>query len=203
MTLPLAPDGIWWTLQGEGHLSGVPMAFVRLAGCSVGCAGCDTDYRVSERTGVDDIVSRVAAVTPAKVRERWVWITGGEPTDHDLTPLLLALKRAGHLVAVATAGERNVADPVDWLSVSPHRVGRLAQRFGHEIKLVLGGGMTDDVMAQREDAERADYWFRYVQPFTRPDGSPDPAAVQWCHDWIARFPNWALSEQRHRQWGVR
>lgn len=37
MTYLLAPEGVFWTLQGEGALQGTPMAFVRLAGCSVKC----------------------------------------------------------------------------------------------------------------------------------------------------------------------
>lgn len=31
MKYPIAPNGIFWTLQGEGALLGVPMRFVRLA----------------------------------------------------------------------------------------------------------------------------------------------------------------------------
>lgn len=196
-TYPLAADGVWWTLQGEGHLSGTPMAFVRLAGCSVGCPACDTDYRVAERVGLDELVARVDWRTPRQARERWVWLTGGEPTDHDLRPLCLALKRAGHLVAIATAGERAVTDPVDWLSVSPHRPGRLRQRFGHEIKLVAGLHSESDVDALAADAEAADYWFRYRQPLANAESVAD------CAAWVLAHPGWALSEQRHHAWGLR
>lgn len=41
----IAPNGVFPTVQGEGAMLGVPTLFVRLAGCSVGCAGCDIDYR--------------------------------------------------------------------------------------------------------------------------------------------------------------
>jgi organic radical activating enzyme len=34
----------------------------------------------------------------------WVWLTGGEPTDHDIEPLCRALKTEGYKVALATAG---------------------------------------------------------------------------------------------------
>ncbi|STL83083.1 7-carboxy-7-deazaguanine synthase; queosine biosynthesis [Escherichia coli] len=30
------------TLQGEGYFTGVPAIFIRLQGCPVGCAWCDT-----------------------------------------------------------------------------------------------------------------------------------------------------------------
>ncbi len=32
MNYAIAPDGIFWSIQGEGHLQGFQMAFLRLAG---------------------------------------------------------------------------------------------------------------------------------------------------------------------------
>ncbi len=32
------------TLQGEGYFTGVPAIFIRLQGCPVGCAWCDTKH---------------------------------------------------------------------------------------------------------------------------------------------------------------
>lgn len=32
------------TLQGEGYFTGVPAIFIRLQGCPVGCAQCDTKH---------------------------------------------------------------------------------------------------------------------------------------------------------------
>ena len=135
--LPVAPNGVFWTIQGEGHLRGFQMAFVRLAGCSVGCPGCDTDYSVHERLSVVEIGEMVDAVTPGASRDRWVWITGGEPTDHDLAPLIAELRRRRYSIALATSGRRRFIPPVDWLSVSPHDVDTL-QLYGSEVKLVHG-----------------------------------------------------------------
>jgi organic radical activating enzyme len=42
--LPIAPNGIFRTIQGEGALMGVPMIFVRLAGCSIGWDVMGADY---------------------------------------------------------------------------------------------------------------------------------------------------------------
>ncbi|GAM63268.1 queuosine biosynthesis queE radical SAM [Vibrio ishigakensis] len=33
---------IFETIQGEGFFTGVPSIFIRLQGCPVGCAWCDT-----------------------------------------------------------------------------------------------------------------------------------------------------------------
>jgi organic radical activating enzyme len=102
---PLAPNPIYRSFQGEGHMIGVPMVFVRLAGCSVGCPLCDTDYKKQVTMSADEIARYVRAIGP---EIGWVWITGGEPTDHDLTPLVAAIRRSGYRLALATSGVRAV-----------------------------------------------------------------------------------------------
>ena len=72
--IPLAPQGVFRTIQGEGVLLGVPMVFVRLAGCSVGCPECDTDYSIAERATVEEIARRAIDADPSLA---WAWITGG------------------------------------------------------------------------------------------------------------------------------
>jgi organic radical activating enzyme len=72
MNYPLAPEGVFRTIQGEGALLGLPMVFVRLAGCPL----CDTDYRFAERVSEEVIALRVLALR--KPVDWGVWITGGE-----------------------------------------------------------------------------------------------------------------------------
>jgi organic radical activating enzyme len=207
MKYPLAPNGVFWSIQGEGHLRGFQMSFVRLAGCSVGCSGCDTNYSVAERLTEAEIVARVATVRPAGDRDAWVWITGGEPTDHDLRPLLGALKAAGHSTAVATSGAARMIPPVDWLSVSPHSSapGAFLQRYGNEVKLVDGlNGLHLEEWAEAWDGQ-ADFFYRYVQPLSEsgPAGYvEDPASLARCLAFLKRRPRWALSRQDHHAWKV-
>jgi 7-carboxy-7-deazaguanine synthase len=201
MRYPLARDGIFWTIQGEGHLVGQQMVFIRLAGCSVGCAECDTDYGVYERAEADELVADVMSITPTTSRDRWVWITGGEPTDHDLMPLFRALRAAGYSIALATSGVRRVIPPVDWLSVSPHALG-LVQRYGSELKLVDGlGGVDLEQWATANPDSTTDFMLRFVQPLTI-DGVPSKASLARCLKFLETHPNWSLSEQSHRRWGV-
>lgn len=195
--LRLAAEGVFWTIQGEGHLAGCPMAFVRLAGCDVGCAGCDTDYRFVESVASDEVVERVLKVTPDSVVSPWAWITGGEPTLQSIAPLCRALQARGYRVAVASAGERPLTPPVEWVSLSPHRPGRLRQRFGHELKIVPGLHTESDLDALRAEAETADVWFRYVQPL-----AGDIDSLEKCLAFINDNPNWCLSEQHHKRWRV-
>lgn len=203
----IAPDGVFWTLQGEGHLRGFQMAFVRLAGCSVGCVGCDTDYRAREELTAGEIADRVASVSPRGDRDRWVWITGGEPTDQDLDGLLSELKSRGHSVALATSGIRRVIPPVDWLSVSPHGHGsHFMQRYGSELKLADGlNGVDLDAWHEQHPDDQTDFMYRYVQPMwvgSARHGREDPASLERCLDFLRRHPRWALSRQDHKAWSV-
>lgn len=202
MTYALAPNGIFWSIQGEGHLTGLPMVFVRLAGCSVGCAECDTDYSVSARLTANEIATRCEELTSG-IRDPWAWITGGEPTDHDLLSLISALKSRGFSVAVATSGVRKVLPPVDWLSVSPHRSccithSKLAQSFGNEVKLVPGlNGLDPFRWIQQNPDSATDFWFRYLQPLAGNERSKS-----LCLAFVREHPNWGLTLQSHKVWGL-
>lgn len=202
MRYPLANNAIFWTIQGEGHLRGMQMCFVRLAGCSVGCAMCDTDYRRAEFATADEIAARAHELTPNETRERRVWITGGEPTDHDLTALIAALRARGFSIALATSGHRRVTAAVDWLSVSPHDPARWVQTSGSEVKLVpgLNGFGIEHFRAAHADAE-TEFTYRYVQPLSR-GKQEDPESLRVCLEFLKVNPNWALSRQDHHYWDV-
>ncbi len=54
----------------------------------------------------EEIAQRADEATPAAARERWAWITGGEPTDHNLERLISALRARHFKIALATSGHR-------------------------------------------------------------------------------------------------
>ena len=202
MKYPLASNPIFWTIQGEAHLRGQQMCFVRLAGCSVGCPHCDTDYRKQEITTADDIAARADAITPTNTRDRWVWITGGEPTDHDLTALIEALRDRRFAIALASSGHRAISYAVDWLSISPHHPAKWVQTSGSEMKIVpgLNGFGIEDFRAAHPDDE-TDFTYRYVQPLSM-GKQEDPASLRTCLDFVRANPNWSLSRQDHHYWNV-
>lgn len=205
-TYPIAPNGVFWTLQGEGALQGEPMAFVRLAGCSVGCAQCDTDYRVDRRLTPEEIVAEVRAVVPLAFTWPLVWITGGEPTDHDLGPLVSAFKTVGFRVALATSGVRRVAVKVDWLSVSPHALV-IEQRHGHELKIVPGlNGLS---FAALPELSKLSFTWKFLQPMwfqtvngPEMDGAESYKSMIACRDFVQDNPGWRLTSQAHKAWGL-
>ena len=196
----IAPQGIFFSLQGEGRLRGSQMAFCRLAGCSVGCSSCDTDYSVAERMSAEAVAHAVGRIMPAGLRDPWVWLTGGEPYDRDLTPLFRAFRARGLLIAVATSGVHH-AQSVDWLSVSPHGLD-IAQRYGDEIKLVDGlNGLDLHTWLEANPDSSTDFQHRYVQPLSR-DGDEGHSSLARCLEFLRGHPNWALSRQDHIHWRV-
>lgn len=156
--------------QGEGLHSGQQMAFVRTVGCSVGkgtCHACDTDFdRVYEHLGG-------GKYTPEEILD-WaapcahVCVTGGEPLDRDLRPLLASAHARGALCHIETSGTVHPKwlDPIAqpraqgehavgmdagdgklswrwmplWLTVSPKPGWRqeMVDR-ADEVKVILGG----------------------------------------------------------------
>lgn len=202
-TLPLSPQGVFPTLQGEGVMLGEPMVFVRLAGCDVNCNGCDTNYALAERVPVREIARRAVGVQGVA---RWAWVTGGEPTIHALGPLVLELRRYGFRVALATAGERPVEmgfgdgrAGFDFVSVSPHRPDRWSLRRGDQLNVVpgLNGLRLEDL----EGVDVSGFSHRFVTPFWY--GPSDRAEkVAECAAWVCTHAGWRLGFQAHKAWSM-
>ncbi len=119
---------LFYSIQGEGKLAGVPSVFVRTSGCNLRCVWCDTPYAswapAWVETGIDAIVRRVNE-HPA----RHVVLTGGEPMiAPDIESLAVELKRAGHHLTVETAGTVFKPLPLDLASLSP----KLSNSTPHE-----------------------------------------------------------------------
>ena len=168
----------------------------------MGCGGCDTDYRTKDRHTPGRLGEMVREAFPRSItgRSRWVWITGGEPTDQNLGPLVDVLYTKGISVAVATSGVRPLLPPVDWLSVSPHRVEDLGQLYGNEIKLVPGlNGLDAEEFIRRNDSgtQTLGYWFRFLQPLY---GSED--SINECIRLWEKYPRWGISTQTHKILGL-
>ncbi|MDO5843560.1 MAG: radical SAM protein [Methanocorpusculum sp.] len=91
------------SLQGEGLNQGKPCFFLRLAGCNLRCAWCDTEYSFEkgEEKSVDEIVKEISESGLS-----YVCITGGEPLlqKKELLPLLEILSAAKISVDIETNG---------------------------------------------------------------------------------------------------
>jgi 7-carboxy-7-deazaguanine synthase len=111
---------IFYSLQGEGLLAGVPSVFVRLAGCPLRCRWCDTKYALDPTAGRDYSIEKIIQ-TIQQWPSKFVVITGGEPMiNADLPQLVQQLKAAGKHITIETAGIKFIQDlSCDLMSISP------------------------------------------------------------------------------------
>ncbi len=111
---------IFYSLQGEGFLAGLPSVFVRVAGCPLRCRWCDTKYAWDKEAGRQNSTDEIAW-TVQQWPCKYVVITGGEPmVDSDLPQLVRELKAAGKHITIETAGIAYIPDmPCDLMSISP------------------------------------------------------------------------------------
>ena len=112
---------LFYSIQGEGKLLGVPSVFVRASGCNLRCVWCDTPYASWDPEGedlsVEEIVRRVAAF-----ESKHVVLTGGEPMIMlEITDLTRELKRRVRDVHITIETAATVWKPVelDLASLSP------------------------------------------------------------------------------------
>jgi 7-carboxy-7-deazaguanine synthase len=98
---------IYRSVQGESSFAGVPCTFVRLTGCNLRCAWCDTPqaFKGGTRMSRPDVIARALELATPLVE-----LTGGEPLlQPAVFPLLSELCDTGKTVLVETSGEADVS----------------------------------------------------------------------------------------------
>jgi 7-carboxy-7-deazaguanine synthase len=110
---------IFYSIQGEGRLSGVPSAFIRTSGCNLRCAWCDSPYTSWEPEGdsltVAEVLKRVSAFPT-----RHVVVTGGEPLIAPaIEELCQGLRERGFHITLETAATVFKSVACDLASLSP------------------------------------------------------------------------------------
>jgi 7-carboxy-7-deazaguanine synthase len=110
---------IFYSLQGEGRLIGLPSVFIRTTGCNLRCTWCDTPYTSWQPEGRSYSVEKILREV-GKYPARHVVITGGEPLlAPDLGRLATALKAAGKHITIETAATIFRKLQCDLFSLSP------------------------------------------------------------------------------------
>jgi 7-carboxy-7-deazaguanine synthase len=110
---------IFYSLQGEGKLLGIPSVFIRTSGCNLRCVWCDTPYTSWRPEGKEWSLDRILTST-RKYPTRYAVITGGEPLlAPDLEQLTEALKRERYHITIETAATLFKPVRCDLMSISP------------------------------------------------------------------------------------
>jgi len=109
---------IYKSIQGESSFAGLPCIFVRLAGCNLRCAWCDSEYTFTGgyKMTEDQVAAEVEKLAPVKLIE----FTGGEPMlqERELVPLMERLLGAGYELLIETSGER----PLEQVPAAVHKI---------------------------------------------------------------------------------
>lgn len=111
---------IFYSVQGEGSLTGVPSVFVRTSGCNLRCSWCDTPYASWSPEGPEMSLELILDEV-AKHPTRHVVVTGGEPMiAKSIREFITRLQAQRKHVTIETAG---TVPPdglrVDLASISP------------------------------------------------------------------------------------
>ena len=213
-----AVKALYFSAQGEGHHTGKPVVFLRLAGCNlwsgreeqrVGaiCRFCDTDILGVDGPGgghfpVAEDLARAVRLAWARgvngaAAEPTVVCTGGEPLLQLNRKLIEALQAEGFRVALESNGTRQLPAPVDWVCVSPKAGSDWTLRRGDELKLVYPqDGLGPEHVEAMPGLEFA-HWF--LQPMDGPDVERN---ARLAEEYCRANPRWRLSVQMHKVWGV-
>jgi 7-carboxy-7-deazaguanine synthase len=119
---------IFFSVQGEGRLLGVPSAFIRTSGCNLRCWFCDSNYTSWAPEGTHlSISDALAAIKTFPTRH--VVVTGGEPLlAPEIEDLCRELAGLGYHITVETAATVFKPLSCDLASLSP----KLASSTPHE-----------------------------------------------------------------------
>lgn len=110
---------LFYSIQGEGKLVGVPSVFVRASGCNLRCTWCDTPYASWNPEGDNLSIDQILAYITAQPA-RHVVLTGGEPMImKELPELTRRIKALGHHITIETAGTVTADVLCDLMSISP------------------------------------------------------------------------------------
>ena len=110
---------IFRSIQGETTRVGLPMAFVRVAGCDLACSYCDTPEARPSDAGRDMSVADILTRLDETDLPRCM-VTGGEPLlqAEDVNALVVEWVRRGREVMVETSG----AHPIDLVDARARRI---------------------------------------------------------------------------------
>jgi 7-carboxy-7-deazaguanine synthase len=191
---------IFYSIQGEGIMQGLPMVFIRMAGCNLRCSFCDTKYafKNGERTGVRKILDKIK-----KYPCKRACITGGEPFLQNLTPLVKELKRKKYWLTAETNGTLWQDIPLDWLTVSPKTDGKKLHPQGYDRKFLRVASEFKYVITCKDDLDFIDKKIKKPVVLQPVDNNTEIAKEITIFLKENAGRNWYLRMQMHKITGIR
>ena len=199
---------VFYSLQGEGVNTGLPMVFVRFAGCNLSCPWCDTDHTEKARLTLDELVTVI--LQEDENDSKRVLFTGGEPTMQIDHSLMYALRTHGYWMGLETNGTRpilsmHIPNPhsqvkLDWITVSPKRGApplAAGSRPYHELRLPVDEHTSSECIREAEKVRATHYVLSPIFAGTDMIGANVSAAIRLAKE----NPKWRLSVQTHKQLG--
>jgi 7-carboxy-7-deazaguanine synthase len=111
---------IFYSVQGEGMLVGVPSLFIRTSGCNLRCSWCDTPYTSWNPEGEELSIAAILERANGYKAARHVVLTGGEPMiAPGIVELSERLRARGMHITIETAGTVSTPVVCDLMSISP------------------------------------------------------------------------------------
>ena len=198
---------VFASLQGEGRNTGLPVTFIRFAGCNLRCPWCDTDTSEKFCMTLPDLVRRVEELDVPSIV-----VTGGEPTvQAGLNDLLAELRKKKFWIALETNGVVAPSRPelFDYIAVSPK--AEFANRYNErqmltradEVRIVASSsriGAFCKIMRARIEA--SDYYVSPLSKHGRMNIAGGTALLDIVNKGIRANP-WKLSVQTHKLIGIK
>ena len=208
---------LFYSLQGEGLLLGVPSFFIRTSGCNLRCSWCDTPYASWNPEGVEMTLDAILAEMK-RYPARHAVVTGGEPMiAPQIAELTNRLRDVGMHITIETAGTAFKPVACDLMSISPKlsnstpegtfaaqherlRIQRdvleqLMAQYNYQLKFVIAqAGDVDEARALARDLQAPS-----ERVILMPEGT-DPMVVRERSSWLAEIckaENFRFSPRLH------
>lgn len=139
--MPLKYSEIFYSIQGEGSLIGVPSVFLRTSYCNLRCSWCDSSFTSwqpeNQLIEIDDAIATIS-----KFKIKHLVITGGEPLIQKkaLIELCHQLHTQQYHITIETNGTLFLPINADLISLSP--------------KLANSTPLNDPIWAVRHEKKR-------------------------------------------------
>lgn len=209
MAQQYAVNEVFYSLQGEGHLAGTPMVFLRFAGCNLRCVkethgfDCDTEFVASRKLSLDELCHMVTSADNGACKR--VLLTGGEPLLQVDDALCFRLRDLGYRLFLETNGTLPVP-------IAERPAGCKYYYFSH----VTVSPKAAEHAIRVAEADELRYVRTYGQPIPKPtcktkhkfispafDGTAlDAKTLAWCVQLVKENPEWRLSVQQHKLIGI-